>query len=98
MTRTLPRTRPIHYSAGAHERSAAMPLTTVLILLLIGLAIGTISGMVGIGGGVLVMPVLMFFFGFAQAKANGTSLAMLLPPIGIFAVLAYWRTDNIDWR
>jgi len=65
---------------------------------LIGLSIGTISGMVGIGGGVLVIPILMFFFGFTQAKANGTSLAMLLPPIGIFAVIAYWKAANVDWR
>jgi uncharacterized membrane protein YfcA len=74
-----------------------MNLSTVVLLVLVGLAIGTLSGMVGIGGGVLVIPVLMFFFGFPQARANGTSLAMLLPPIGIFAVLAYWRAGNIDW-
>jgi uncharacterized membrane protein YfcA len=42
--------------------------------------------------------MLMFFFGFSQARANGTSLAMLLPPIGIFAVFAYHRAGNIDWR
>src|SRR4051794_28517023 len=53
--------------------------------------------MVGIGGGVLVIPALMFLFAFSQAKANGTSLAMLLPPIGIFAVLTYSRAGNIDW-
>ena len=54
--------------------------------------------MVGIGGGVLVIPVLMLGFGFSQAKANGTSMAMLLPPIGLFAVLSYWRAGNIDFR
>jgi hypothetical protein len=70
----------------------------MIVLLVIGLGIGMISGMVGIGGGVLVIPLLMFFFGFSQAKANGTSLAMLLPPIGIFAVLSYSRAGNIDWR
>jgi uncharacterized membrane protein YfcA len=56
------------------------------------------SGMVGIGGGVLVIPILMIGFGFSQAKANGTSIAMLLPPIGVFAVLSYWRAGNVDWR
>lgn len=77
-----------------------MPLSTstAFLLLLIGLTIGIISGMVGIGGGVLVIPLLMFFFGFSQARANGTSLAMLLPPIGIFAVIAYWNAGNVDWR
>jgi uncharacterized membrane protein YfcA len=54
--------------------------------------------MVGIGGGVLVIPVLMIGFGFSQTKANGTSLAMLLPPIGVFAVAAYARAGNVDWR
>ena len=68
-----------------------MSVSTVMLVLLVGLLIGTVSGMVGIGGGVLVIPVLMFGFGFSHTKANGTSMAMLLPPIGVFAVLAYWR-------
>jgi uncharacterized membrane protein YfcA len=72
--------------------------SSAFLLLSIGLAIGIISGMVGIGGGVLVIPLLMFFFGFSQARANGTSLAMLLPPIGIFAVMSYWNAGNVDWR
>ena len=80
------------------SRSLAMTATTVALVLLVALVIGTISGMVGIGGGVLVIPVLMFGFGFSQAKANGTSMAMLLPPIGVFAVLSYWRAGNIDFR
>ena len=75
-----------------------MSPTTVLVVLLIGLLIGGVSGMIGIGGGVLVIPILMFGFGFSQAKANGTSMAMLLPPIGIFAVLTYSKASNIDWR
>jgi uncharacterized membrane protein YfcA len=75
-----------------------MTVSTALALVAIGLLIGTLSGMVGIGGGILVIPVLMLFFNFPQARANGTSLAMLLPPIGIFAVLAYWRAGNVDWR
>jgi uncharacterized membrane protein YfcA len=75
-----------------------MSPSIAVLLLLIGFAIGAISGAIGIGGGVLVIPVLMIGFGFTQAQANGTSLAMLLPPIGIFAVLAYSRAGNIDWR
>jgi uncharacterized membrane protein YfcA len=71
--------------------------STAAALLLVGLAIGVVSGMVGIGGGVLVIPVLMFAFGFSQARANGTSLAMLLPPVGLFAVLSYWRAGNVQW-
>lgn len=75
-----------------------MSLLTACGIVLIGLLIGIIGGMVGIGGGVLVIPLLMFGFGFTQARANGTSLAMLLPPIGLFAVLSYVRSGNIDWR
>jgi uncharacterized membrane protein YfcA len=71
-------------------------LGVALLLLGIGVAIGVVGGMAGIGGGVLVIPLLMIFFGFSQARANGTSLAMLLPPIGIFAVLSYWRAGNVD--
>ena len=71
-------------------------LTVSLALIVVGLIVGTISGMVGIGGGVLVIPILMIGFGFSQVKANGTSIAMLLPPIGIFAVMSYWRANNVD--
>jgi uncharacterized protein len=68
-----------------------------IALLAMGLVIGVVGGMIGIGGGVMFIPMLMFFFGFTQAKANGTSLATLLPPIGIFAVIAYSRAGNIHW-
>lgn len=74
-----------------------MTTTTIIALIFMGVAIGTISGMIGIGGGVLVIPLLVFFFGFSQERATGTSLAMLLPPIGIFAVLAYAKSGNISW-
>ena len=73
-----------------------MPQQAMLILL--GLFIGTMSGMVGIGGGILAIPAMMFFLGFTQAKANGTTLAMMLPPIGFFAVMHYARAGNVDWR
>ena len=75
-----------------------MSPSLTLLVVLVGFAIGTASGMVGIGGGVLIIPVLMIGFGFTQTRANGTSLAMLLPPIGIFAVAAYARAGNVDWR
>ena len=67
-------------------------------MLLVGVAIGVISGMIGLGGGVMVIPALIYLYGFSQQKANGTSLAMLLPPIGIFAVIWYHKAGNIDWR
>lgn len=75
-----------------------MTFWMVSLLLVLGVLIGTLSGMVGIGGGVVVIPLLILLLGFSQEKATGTSLAMLLPPIGLFAVLTYAKAGNIDWR
>lgn len=75
-----------------------MAFATVLKLLLIGCGVGVASGMLGIGGGVLVIPALVLLFGYTQQRAVGTSLAMLLPPIGVFAVLRYWRAGHVDWH
>lgn len=74
-----------------------MALATVLKLLLAGCCIGVTSGLLGIGGGVLVIPLLVLLFGYTQQRAVGTSLAMLLPPIGLFAVLRYARAGQVDW-
>ncbi len=68
--------------------------TTLFILL--GLAAGVLSGLIGIGGGILVVPALAFLFGFTQHQAQGTTLAMMVPPIGIFAALTYWKAGNVD--
>ncbi|MDP3278600.1 MAG: sulfite exporter TauE/SafE family protein [Deltaproteobacteria bacterium] len=69
-----------------------------VMLLLFGGFVGGLSGLLGIGGGVLVIPALVFLFGFSQQRAVGTSLAMLLPPIGVFAVLKYAKAGLVDWR
>jgi uncharacterized membrane protein YfcA len=67
----------------------------VLGFLLLGSAIGLVSGMLGIGGGILVIPALVFLFGFSHKQAVGTSLGMMLPPIGTFAFLQYYRADQV---
>ncbi len=64
--------------------------------LAIGLLIGIVSGLIGIGGGVLVIPALMYCFGMSQIRAQGTSIAILLLPIGIFAFLSYYRAGQVD--
>lgn len=74
-----------------------MNIGFILGLCIVGLIAGLLSGMVGIGGGIVVVPALVFFFGFTQKMAQGTSLAMLLPPIGILGVLAYYKSGNIRW-
>jgi uncharacterized membrane protein YfcA len=66
--------------------------------LLLGLAIGIISGLVGIGGGALLIPALVFLYGMSQHKAQGTSLATLLLPIGVFAFWKYWKAGAVDLR
>ena len=62
----------------------------------LGLAIGIISGMLGIGGGVLLIPGLILLLGFTQQEAQGTSLAAMVPPIGIFAAIVYWRNGHVQ--
>ncbi|MDD5035988.1 MAG: sulfite exporter TauE/SafE family protein [Methylococcaceae bacterium] len=69
-----------------------------LILILIGLAAGLCSGFFGIGGGVIIVPALVYLLGFTQHRAIGTSLAILLPPVGLGAAIAYYRHDNLDIR
>ncbi|QDU28524.1 Sulfite exporter TauE/SafE [Anatilimnocola aggregata] len=61
------------------------------LLFLFGVGIGVLSGMLGIGGGVVLVPGLILLFGFSQAEAQGTSLAVMIPPIGIFAALVYYQ-------
>ena len=81
--------------AGVNERVAEMQ---VAILILIGLSAGMSSGLFGIGGGVLIVPALVYLLDFPMHRAIGTSLAVLLPPIGAAAVYAYYRAGHIDWQ
>lgn len=74
----------------------SMATQTILIILLVGLAAGVLSGLVGIGGGIVIVPALVFFLGFSQHQAQGTSLGILLLPAGIFAVLNYYKQGYID--
>jgi uncharacterized membrane protein YfcA len=62
----------------------------------IGLAAGVLSGVFGIGGGVVIVPALIYLAGFRQHLATGTSLAVLLPPVGIAAVAEYYRHGNVN--
>ena len=73
-----------------------LTLLQLASLLAVGLAIGILGGMLGIGGGVLVIPTLVTLYGFTYPQAVGTSLGMLLPPIGIFAFVTYYRAGNVS--
>ena len=71
---------------------------TTLLFLLVGVLVGIISGMVGLGGGVFIIPILTYGFKMSQHKAQGTSLGALLLPIGIFAFIEYYKAGNVDLR
>jgi uncharacterized membrane protein YfcA len=73
-----------------------MDIQTVLILLLIGLIAGFASGMVGIGGGILIIPALIFFLGLTQHQAQGATLGLLLMPVGFLAAINYYKTGNLN--
>ena len=70
-------------------------MTTVFILL-VGLAVGIISGLIGLGGGIFIIPALTLGFGMSQHKAQGTSLGALLAPIGLLAFVEYYKAGNVD--
>jgi uncharacterized membrane protein YfcA len=73
-----------------------MTAELVILILLIGLAAGVLSGLVGVGGGLIIVPALIFFLGFSQHQAQGTSLGLLLLPVGILAVINYYNKGNVD--
>lgn len=75
-----------------------MTVEIILLLTVIGLTAGILSGLVGVGGGIIVVPALVFFLGFTQQQAQGTSLGLLLLPVGILAVLNYYKQGHIDIR
>ncbi|HOC45394.1 MAG: sulfite exporter TauE/SafE family protein [Syntrophorhabdaceae bacterium] len=68
----------------------------ILLFILLGVIAGILSGLIGIGGGVIIVPALVFLFGFTQHQAQGTTLALLVPPIGILAAWSYYRRGDVN--
>lgn len=75
-----------------------MTLSILLVLLAVGLAAGFLSGLVGIGGGIIIVPVLVYFLGFTQHQAQGTTLFMFMLPIGILGVMNYHKQGYVDYK
>jgi len=75
-----------------------MSIQTLLIVVLVGLIAGILSGLIGIGGGIIIVPALVMLLGFSQHQAQGTSLGILLLPAGILAVLNYYKQGYIDLK
>lgn len=73
-----------------------MSITTIIILIIIGVAAGILSGLVGVGGGLIIVPALVYFVAFSQKEAQGTSLGILLLPVGILAVMQYYQKGYVD--
>jgi uncharacterized protein len=73
-----------------------MTITTFIILLLIGLVAGIFSGMIGIGGAIIIIPALIFILHMDQHTAQGTSLAIMLPPIGLLAAYNYFKAGALN--
>lgn len=75
-----------------------MDWSQILLLALIGTLAGFLSGLLGIGGAVIVIPALMLLLKFSQPMAQGTTLVMLVPPVGALAAWQYYRVGNADWK
>lgn len=68
------------------------------LFILVGIIAGILSGMFGIGGGIIIVPALIYLCGFSQLKAQGTSLAIMLPPVGIAAFTYYYKRGQVDLK
>lgn len=71
-------------------------MSDIIILILIGVSAGILSGLFGVGGGVIIVPALVFFMGMTQHGAQGTSLGLMLLPIGLLAAYNYYQTGNLN--
>jgi hypothetical protein len=68
----------------------------IALILLLGLAVGVLVGLMGVGGGIVVVPALVYLLGMDQHMAQGTSLFLLLPPLGVGALYTYWKRGDVD--
>ncbi len=75
-----------------------MSATVILSLLVIGILAGVLSGLIGVGGGVIMIPLLVFVLGYSQHSAQGTSLAVLAIPVTFLAAYNYYTEGYINWK
>lgn len=73
-------------------------MANILPYIILGLMAGILSGMIGIGGGVILVPALVFIFGMTQHQAQGTTLALMVPPVGLLAVWSYYARGYVDFK
>jgi uncharacterized protein len=75
-----------------------MSATHLIILIIVGILSGILAGVFGVGGAIIVIPALVFILGMSQHQAQGTSLAFMLPPVGILATWNYWKEGHVNWK
>lgn len=75
-----------------------MTIQTVIILCAIGICAGVLSGFVGVGGGIIIVPALVFLVGLTQHQAQGTSLFVLALPVVWLGLMNYWKEGNVQWK
>jgi len=75
-----------------------MDIQNLLLLCLTGILAGIIAGSMGVGGGILIVPVLVLFFGMTQHEAQGTSIAVLIPPVSILALISYHKKGFVNYK
>lgn len=75
-----------------------MSVSHLIILIIVGILSGMLAGVFGVGGAIIVIPALVFILGFSQHDAQGTSLAFMLPPVGILATWNYWKEGHVNWK
>lgn len=75
-----------------------MSLTIILLLILIGLLGGFVSGLLGVGGGIIMVPLMLVFLGYTQHQAQGTSLAILAVPVTLVSAYNYYKEGEINWK
>jgi uncharacterized membrane protein YfcA len=73
-------------------------IMNIILYLLLGLVAGTFSGLIGIGGAIIIIPALVLLFGLSQHTAQGTTLALMVPPIGLLAAWVYYRQGFVDLK
>jgi len=73
-------------------------MLNIILYALLGILAGILSGLLGIGGGVIIIPALIFLFGLSQHQAQGTTLALMIPPIGLLAALVYYRHGYVNLK
>ena len=71
-------------------------MSDILTYLIIGLCAGILSGLIGIGGGIIIIPALVLLLGFSQHEAQGTTLALMVPPVGILAAWTYYKHGHVN--